>query len=44
MSTEIIQFYGENYRTESYNKVPDWKFQNVKELQKDKECELPAVE
>jgi hypothetical protein len=33
MFPQIIQFYGEKYRTNSYNKFLDWIFQNTNELQ-----------
>ena len=36
MFPEKILFDGENYRTNSYNKVLDWIFQNTNELQKEK--------
>jgi site-specific DNA recombinase len=36
MFPEKILFDGLNYRTDSYNKVLDWIFQNTKELQKKK--------
>ena len=36
MFPEIIQFYGEKYRTNSCDKVLNWIFQNTNELQKKK--------
>ena len=36
MFPEKIQFDGENYRTNSYNKVLDWIFQNINDLQNKK--------
>ena len=36
MFPEKIQFDGEKYRTNSYNKVLEWIFQNNNELEKEK--------
>ena len=36
MFPEKIQFDGENYRINFYNKVLEWIFQNTKDLEKEK--------
>ena len=43
MFPEKIEFDGEKYRTNSYNKVLEWIFQNTKELEKKRKIEMKIL-